>query len=296
MGITDWKNPGMFFHGWTRQLAFNILCSVCSRPKSENKKMEQPPPIPATPPPTTMPLWARLMNVFAVPGDVFEQVRIARVATGNWLLPLLLAGLTTAGSFVIVASQPALQQQIKEAQEKSIEQKVSAGKKSREDADRELAWNEKLLSPTVLKSFAGFGGIVVGAAKVFGWALVLWLLSRSFLKVRLGFMKAAEIAGLAAMIAVLGTLVTLLLQVNFSNPSSSPSLALAVNFDPKNPMHLILAALNLFDLWHLFVMAVGLSRLTSVPFMRTSFTVVGFWLIWMTAMIALSSITRGFAG
>lgn len=243
-----------------------------------------------------MPLWARLMNVFAVPGDVFEQVRVARVAAGNWLLPLLLASLAAAGAAVVVASQPALQQQIKEAQEKSIEQKVSAGKMSREDGDRILAMTEKVLSPTLLKLFAGFGGIVAGLVKVFGWALVLWLLSRSLLKVPLDFMKAAEIAGLSAMIAVLGTIVTLLLQVNFSNPASSPNLALTVNFDQKNPMHLILAALNLFDLWHLFVMAVGLSRLTGATFTRTSFTVVGFWLIWMTAMIALSSILGGLAG
>src|SRR5262245_42046331 len=56
--------------------------------------METPPPIPSAPAPAVprepeMSLFARLLNIFAVPGDVFEEVKQSRVRTANWLLPLL---------------------------------------------------------------------------------------------------------------------------------------------------------------------------------------------------------------
>ena len=108
----------------------------------------------------------------------------------------------------------------------------------------------------------------------------MWLL-----RVRFGYLKAVEIAGLAGMIGVLGTIVKLLLQVNFSNVMSSPSLAMAVkSFDPKNPWHLVLAGLNIFDLWELAVLALGLARLAQVTFVRAAFPVFGVWMIWSSAV------------
>ena len=42
---------------------------------------------------TAMSLAARLLNVFATPGDVFDDVKVAPASTANWLVPaLLLAG------------------------------------------------------------------------------------------------------------------------------------------------------------------------------------------------------------
>ena len=36
-------------------------------------------------------LASRLLNVFAAPGDVFEEIRTGTPSTANWLVPLLLA-------------------------------------------------------------------------------------------------------------------------------------------------------------------------------------------------------------
>ena len=92
------------------------------------------------------------------------------------------------------------------------------------------------------------------------------------------------------MIGALGTIVKLLLQVNFSNLASSPSLAMAVkDFDSKNPWHLVLAGLNVFDLWQVVVLALGLARLASVSFARAGFAVFGFWVIFSSVMIAYAA-------
>jgi hypothetical protein len=262
---------------------------VCGRSESI---METPPPIPSAPAPAVprapeMSLSARLLNIFAVPGDVFEEVKQSRVRTGNWLLPLLLTGLVAAISGIIIAMQPAIQQQKKELLEKGIEENVKAGRMSRQQADQYENFLGPIIRPPLSHILAGLGGILFGALKVFGWAFAMWLLGLSLLKARVSYMKLAEVAGLAAMIGVLGMIVTMLLQVNFSNLASSPSLAMTVKPDPKSPMFLVLQALNLFDIWQLCLMAAGLARLAGVPFMRAGFAVFGFWLVMMTGCITV---------
>jgi Yip1 domain len=268
--------------------------------------MEQPPPIVETPPPPApkappTSLIARLLNVFAVPGDVFEEVKEAPPTAANWLVPALIASVVGAVSVWIVLAQPAIQQQIREKQDHAIGQKlekaVQAGKLTRQQADQERAAAEKFMGPTLMKISGTVGAFFFSFVRVFLWGLVLWVIGLWWLKVRFNYLKAVEIAGLAGMIGVLGAIVTLLLKVNFSNPSSSPSLALAVgDFDPKNPLHLLLAAVNLFDVWQLWVMAVGLARLAGVPFFRAGFPLFGLWLIWSSVWISIISALGRLAG
>jgi len=52
-----------------------------------------PPELPASQPPTTS-LAARLMNVFAVPGEVFDEVKASAHSAGNWLLPALVGSVS----------------------------------------------------------------------------------------------------------------------------------------------------------------------------------------------------------
>ncbi len=248
-----------------------------------------------------MSLAARLLNVFATPGDVFEELKAAPHAAANWLVPALIACAVGLASTWIVLNQPAIQQEIREKQDRAIEQRlekaVKAGKMTREQADQQRAAAAQFMGPAVMMVSGSVGAIVYGFGRVFLWGLVLWLLGRWWLRVPVPFMKNVEVAGLAGMIGVLGAVVGLLLKVNFSNPTSSPSLALAVGeFDPKNPLHLVLAALDLFDVWQIWVMALGLARLGSVPFARAGFPVFAFWVIWSSFWILISAVLVRLAG
>ncbi|MBE0539960.1 MAG: YIP1 family protein [Verrucomicrobia bacterium] len=261
--------------------------------------MDQPPPILETPPPPetlkepTMSLGARLLNIFAIPGDVFEEVRTTRPSVGNWLVPALIACAVGIVSVVIVLSQPAIQQQIREKQEQAMEKKfeelIQAGKLTREQADQQIAAMEKLFGANLQKVFGSMGVVFYSFARIFFWALVLWLIGRWLLQAPIGYMKATEVAGLAGMISVLGAIVALLLRVNFSNPAASPSLALTVGeFDEKNVTHMLLAMVNLFDVWQVGVMASGLARLAGAPFVRALLPLIVFWLLMSFALGTLS--------
>jgi len=249
--------------------------------------MEEPLPVPESPPeappPPAISLAARLLNVFAIPGEVFAGVRASRISIGNWLVPALLLAVVGVVTAVVVVSQPAFQRQIHdltEQQAKALDQQVKAGKVKQPYADRALALTRAITTPASLKSLFSVGAAVAGVARVFWWALVLWLLGRLFLKVRFAYPKALEVAGLGLMINILGAVVMLLLMVNLPRLFSSPSLAFAVSdFDASRQSPLLLGAANVFSLWLLGVLSVGLAKLAGVPFLRAAWLVFAAWAI-----------------
>ncbi len=260
--------------------------------------MNEPPPALTPDPPAPvapkMSLAARLLNIFAVPSDVFEEIRTSPHSAANWVVSALLGAIVGAISVVIILSQPAVIQKIREQQDQAIEKRmeklVQAGKLSRQDVEKQKELAEKISSPAIMKSFGAATAVAMSFARVFFWALVLWLLSRWLLRTRLDYMKLAEVVGLAAMIGILGAVVKLLLQVNFSNPTSSPSLAIFIReMDPRNPLHMLLGVLNLFDFWELAVIALGVAKLAGTSFGRAGFAVIGFWAVWSSILIVVSA-------
>ena len=108
--------------------------------------MEEPLPVlespPEAPQPPAMSLAARLLNVFAIPGEVFAGVRASHISVGNWLLPALLLAVVGVFTAIVVVSQPAFQRQmhdLTEQQAKALDQQVKAGKVNQPDADRAMA-------------------------------------------------------------------------------------------------------------------------------------------------------------
>jgi hypothetical protein len=265
--------------------------------------MEEPLPGPdvsrdATPPPPTS-LAARLLNVFAVPGQVFAEVKAGRVCIGNWLVPAFLSALVAVFTAVVIVSHPAFQRQmhdLTERQAKVVDQQVKAGKVKQADADRAMGFVRAITQPGAIKTLASMAVAVIGFARVFWWAFLLWLLSRLFLKVRFGYPKALEVAGLGLMISVLGTIVTLLLMVNLPSLFATPNLAVAVSdLDAIRKSPLLLVASNVFAFWLIGVFSVGLAKLASVPFIRAAWLVFAAWLIQESIFVLLAGVFGQFA-
>ena len=241
-----------------------------------------------------MPLAARLLNVFAIPGEVFAVVKASRISSGNWVLPMLLSALVAVLTALVLVSQPALQKQMHdrfEQQAKALQDQVKAGKVKQADVDRTAALTRLILAPPTLRVLGGAVAAAIGIARVFWWAFVLWLLGRLFFKARLNYFKTLEVAGLALMISVLGGVITLLLMVNLPKLFTAPGLALAVSdFDAMRKSRLLLGATNVFSFWMIGVLSVGLGRLAGVPFLRAAWFVFAVWVMQESFLVLLGGL------
>ena len=241
---------------------------------------EPPPPLEqqsAEPPPATMSLTARLMNILAAPSEVFEEVKANPAKTSNWLAPALLLVLVSWVGTWLIFSQPALQHQVNEIAERSIQKQLEKSHLSGDEAERARQKGAEYAS--MLSKVGAFVAPIFAAILIpVWWGLIAWLVGTKALRAQFPFIKGVEIAGLANMIGVLEAVVKALLVLVTGNIFASPSLALLVQeFDPQNPAHQLLAQGNVMTFWFLAVVAIGLARLCTVSFGRAIVWVLGIW-------------------
>ena len=228
-----------------------------------------------------------MVNVFAAPGDVFEEIRTSTPSTANWLVPVLLACLVGVGYAFAVFSQESILQSLRETQEKAMQQRVDAGKMTRQQADQALSVSEQFIGPTMMKVFGSVGAVVANCAMLLLVALIIWLLGRWAFKNRFPYLKAMEVAGLAGTINILGGIVATLLAVVMGNMAMTPGPVLLVHeFDPANKLHALLAQLNVFMLWYLALLSFGLAKLCRVAFGKAALWLFGVWAV-LVAVIVL---------
>ena len=75
---------------------------------------QSPPPFAAASLPATS-LSARLLNIFAAPGDVFEEIKARQPAPADWLTPLLCSCLAGVLFVWVAFSQETILRPLREA-------------------------------------------------------------------------------------------------------------------------------------------------------------------------------------
>lgn len=241
----------------------------------DNPGMDQP-QVPEYKPP--MPLMARLINVFAAPGEVFEDVRDTPPSTANWLVPALISVLVGWICSAIIFASPAIQQQMSEISQKAIEQQIQKMNASEQQAEQMRAAADKFGS-IGQKISAYAGPPVMAFASPFIWGLIVWLIGSKKFRAGFPYMKGVEAVGLSNMIGVLDGIIRTLLILVLGTIWAAPHAGMVFmgNFDPQNPLHAILSLLNIMTFWLLAVRAIAVARLSGASFGRSAVWVFGIW-------------------
>jgi hypothetical protein len=165
---------------------------------------------------------------------------------------------------------------MRKQQAQFINEAVSKGKQTQAEADQFLKAVDMITQPAVMRALAVGGGLAIGALRVCWWAFLLWLLARAFLRVRIPFPKALEVAGLASMITLLSTVVMLVLTVE--RKASGGGLAVS-DLPTAGSGVFVVVLLNLLRFWLLAVLSTGLARLTGMPWFRAALLVFISWML-----------------
>ena len=232
---------------------------------------------PEAPAPPTFSLSGRLFNVFATPGDVFQEVKTARVSAANWVVPALILIVVSWMSSWLIFSQDSIKHQLSEITDQAVQKQIEKSHMSEQQAEQSRAIGEKwaqIMAKVAAVLIPVFGGFVTP----FFWGLILWLVGAKVLKGDFPFMKAVEVVGLVNMVSVLDVIVRTLLIIGLGNLYAAPGLVLLVkDFDPQNTVHGLLSLVNLMTFWVLVLRAMGLARLSSVSFTKAALWVFGIW-------------------
>ena len=245
-------------------------------------------------------LVARIFNVFATPSEVFDEVRTSLPCSANWVVPALIAVAIGWLATALIFSQESIRHQLSEMTEQAIEKQIAKTKASEQQAQQMRAAAEK------------FGGIaqkisayamapIMAFASPFIWGSFLWLMGNKALKGQFTYMQAVEVVGLGNMVGVLESVIRTLLIISMGNLFASTSLLLLVKeYNPQNPVHNLLAMVNIMTFWVLGVRSVGLARLSGASFLKSAAWVFGVWAAYTGVFfgfgLAIQAITSRFTG
>ena len=110
-------------------------------------------------------------------------------------------------------------------------------------------------------------------------------------------MKAVEVVGLSNMVGALDSIIKTLLIVSMGNLFASASLTMLVKeFNPQNPVHNLLAMVNIMTFWLLGVRSAGLARLSGASFLKSAAWVFGIWVLYTGTFFGLGMAAQAVFG
>ena len=241
------------------------------------------------PPPTSF--FTRFSNVFASPGELFAEVAVQPVQLSSWLIPLFLSILLMVGTTMLIFSNDSLRTQALEKQREAIQKMINEGKITQEQADKQLQMME---GSKLMLVFAGAAALGMSLIVFFAIPLIVWLAAMMMLKYHGGYFKIVEAYGLTVFVSFLGGIVTIMLMNIFQSIYASPGgwLLLAQSYDSKNSVHTLISAVNIFYLWQVALIGIGLSRLTGKPAGAGMGVAFGLWAVVVLVIVAIGAIFR----
>jgi hypothetical protein len=244
---------------------------------------------PVTEPAEEMSMTDKFINVISAPGDLFAYVAREGKKSANYTIPLLVSIVMSVIFMLVVFSQQSIKDEMGAQQERAMQQRVEQGKITQEQAD---AARERMPAPggAIFLVFGSIGVIVVTLVLFFGTSLVYWLAGKYAFKSPAPYSKVVEVVGLTSYIMVIGSILTMIIVVAMGSINAGPHLGLLVGgaFDPLNKTHKLLASINLVTLWYLAVVAIGLSKIFSIPQMKAYITVGILWVLFVAATVGMS--------
>jgi hypothetical protein len=224
----------------------------------------------------------RAVNVLTAPGELFAEVSSAPVQGSSWLIPYFIMVALVALTMFAFTNNPVLYDQMLQPQREALAKGVAEGSMTQQQADQAAQFTA---NKGLFIAIGIFLGVLYMSAIMFGAPLALWIASKSLWKFNGGYRKILEIYGLANVVGIVGTLVAVIMMVMMESMYAQPSGAffLRDSYQPGNFMHNVAASMNIFSIWQIGVVGIGLSAVSGKGRGAGIGLAFGLWLVYVVA-------------
>ncbi len=217
-------------------------------------------------------------GVFYEPSKVFQSIKSGGLKFADWFVPVLVMAILTSISVYVVNSSPDLRYQTLQIMERSIEKNVSDGKMTAEQAKQAKKVMENNQG-TFME--IGIAGAFFGVFIFFFILSSVWLVVGKFaLKGVMNYTQAMGVVGLVNWISVVSLVVGIVLMVALSQLNAGLNLGLLSSAGSLTKSHLLLSKIDLFTIWSLVLISIGLGKLSDKKTSQAAVWVFGIWIVW----------------
>ncbi len=226
-------------------------------------------------------------GTFYKPSRVFNSITTAGVKFLDWFAPLVLVLLVAGVSSYVQLNTPTLRAQIVQQREEAIEKAESKGEITTQQADE-----ERQMIADNLTSASAFAVVlrimtvtVVLLIEFFLMSLVWFLVGRFALNSDFDYAKGLALTGMSYWITGVGLIFAIVIAVLSSRLDGGAHLGMLIPMNSKNLAYSILSRLNLFTIWSLIVISIGIGTLSGKKKLTAAFWVFGIWFVWEAVSI-----------
>jgi hypothetical protein len=166
----------------------------------------------------------------------------------------------------------------KESVEKQINKSVEEGKLPQEKANEIIEQSEKNMEKFFALSSYGFS--LLGPIILIFIPSLIYFLVLKILKVQVDLMKIVNVVALAMVVFAVGSLLGTVLSIILGALGGFSLGTIISEASIGKPAHLILQKIDLFTLWYLFLITIGIKEAAGISKARSASVVFGLWIIW----------------
>jgi hypothetical protein len=237
------------------------------------------------PPEETMSFTDKAAGIFYEPTNVFESIKKSGVKAADWFVPVLLLAVLASVSIYVRFSTPELKYQSMQIAEQSIDKMVANGKMTSDQA--QLA-KQRIESGSTGFEWIGVAGALVATFIFFFILSAVWFLVGKFaLKSEITYSQTMGIVGLSNWIGIVGMIIGIALSVVLARLDGGLNLGMLTSMNAQSKSYLLMARVDLFTLWTLFAVSVGLATFAGKKVIQSAAWVYGIWIVFTLASVFL---------
>ncbi len=234
-----------------------------------------------------MSLAGKAAGVFYKPSRVFDSVMTSGVKFLDWFLPLVLVLVIAGVSSYVQLNTPALRMQIVEQREETITKAEAKGEITADQAEQ-----EREMVVDNISSASAFAVVlrimtvtIVLLIEFFLVSLVWFLVGRFALNSSFDYAKGLAATGMSYWITGVGLIFAIVIAVLSSRLDGGVHLGMLFPMNSQSLAYSILSRLNLFTVWSLIIVSIGIGALSGKKKLAAGVWVFGIWIVWEAVSI-----------
>ncbi|HEX2787291.1 MAG TPA: YIP1 family protein [Ignavibacteria bacterium] len=224
-----------------------------------------------------------ISGVITAPSDTFETIAVTP-KTNYWIMPTLLFMVAALiGAFLFLNDTELVTKTMDKRKadiQKGLDEKVKAGDLTQEQADQQMAVTEPFLDPNGwFVKVTGYGANIISPFFLLFFMSVLILIIMKIMRSPISFYNILNVVGLSLTIFAISSVVTSIISVLMGDLQTlGPGLILSEE-SVGAKAYAVLSGIDVFSIWAIAVMSIGLSKLGKVSLTSVAVTLYGVWLL-----------------
>lgn len=203
----------------------------------------------------------KLVGVFSEPGNTFTKIAKSGAKTSDWIIPVVILIAVSILSTILMFTNPSIKLQMRQEQEKQVQEMVDKGVITQEQADQQIEMMEKFSGGPFVIITTSISMIIFIFIFFFIISALIMLFVKFGLKGEGTYKDAMTAYGLPFYISIIQVIVMVILSLAMGKMFQSTGVAAFMDLEKGSFVNFILNKVDVFSIWFYAVISISFAKM-----------------------------------